>query len=608
MIRSATDYLRLLQSLLPRGKAWNREEGSVLTEFLHGDAEEFARVDSRSADLLIERDTRYASELLIDHEIDLGLPDECSLGHQTIQERRLAAHSKLIALGQQNPAYFIELAAAYGWTVTVTEYSPFWSGVGRAGDPCGDQWVIFYWKITLSYGGGGGGEIVYFLCGGSECGDSLAYLPGTDAMTCHFSKYKPAHTVLIFDYEGPEYGYGFDLAFDSMPSTIEGYLRGAFGQEFGLGIDVHLGGGFDFHALGNSFRKPGYGADLPIDEEPAFIFEVKTTGANETFALPLEAPGTYDFDIDWGDGGNGDNITAWNQAEITHTYASADTYTVIITGTITGWRFNNGGDKTKIYDISHWGPLKLGSSGNYFHGCSNLTVSAVDVLDVSATTTFSSAFNGCTSLTTMDVSSWDVSSVTTFASAFYGCSALVTLDVSSWDTGAATILSSAFRNCTSLAALDVSSWNISLVTHFDHTFRNCTSLTALDVSLWDVSLVTGFNYTFAVCSSITALDVSSWDTGAVTNFSYAFREIGLTTIPIETRDITACTNMTLMFHDVTLTTACYDAILLGWEAQIEQPNVTFSAGNSKYTGGGAVAAARAALVANGWIITDGGIA
>jgi len=258
MTRSATDYLRLLQSLLPRGKAWNREEGSVLTEFLHGNAEEFARVDLRSADLLIERDARYTSELLIDHEIDLGLPDECSPENQTIQERRRAAHSKLIALGQQNPAYFIELAAAYGWTITVTEYSPFWCGIMGAGDPCGDQWVIFYWKITLLYGSGVGGEIVYFLCGGSECGDLLAYLPGANAMLCHFNKYKPAHTVLIFDYDGPEYGYGFNSAFDSMPSSIENYLRGAFGQEFGLGVDVHLGGGFAYTEFAVDFRKPAY--------------------------------------------------------------------------------------------------------------------------------------------------------------------------------------------------------------------------------------------------------------------------------------------------------------------------------------------------------------
>ena len=257
MAKSATDYLRLLQALLPKGKAWNREEGSVLTEFLHGEGEEFARVDSRSDDLLIERDTRYATELLTDHEIDLGLPDECSPDSQTIQERRLAAHSKLIALGQQNPAYFIELALAYGWTVTITEYTPCWCGVGDCGDPCGDQENIFYWKVTIEFGGGG--YVVYALSGSSECGDWIAYIPGSTAMVCSLEKYKPAHTVLIYDYEGPDFDEAFSSAFDSLPSEGDLYLYGAFDQSFGLGFDVHLGGEFDFDAFGISFRKPGYG-------------------------------------------------------------------------------------------------------------------------------------------------------------------------------------------------------------------------------------------------------------------------------------------------------------------------------------------------------------
>jgi len=272
VIRSATDYLRLLQSLLPRGKAWNREEGAVLTEFLYGQAGEFARVDTRSNVLLTERDAQYASELLIDHEIDLGLPDECSPETQTIQERRLAAHSKLIALGGQNPTYFIELAAAYGWTVTVTEYSPFWCGVMGAGDPCGDAWVIFYWKITISYGGLG--EIIYFICEGSECGDLLSYISGAESMLCQFNKYKPAHTVLIFDYDGPEFDLAFSSAFDAFVSGSIEYLEGPFSQGFSLGFDVCLGGSFDFHAFGISFKKPGYGVDIHIDGEFGYGFDL----------------------------------------------------------------------------------------------------------------------------------------------------------------------------------------------------------------------------------------------------------------------------------------------------------------------------------------------
>lgn len=254
MAFSTTNYLRLLQALLPKGRAWNRDDGSTLTEVLQAQADELARVDGRSDVLLNERDTRLTSELLVEHEIDLGLPDTCSVEGETIQERRRAAHAKLITLGQQNPAYFIELALAFGWTITITEYTPFWCGVAGSGDPCGDQETIFYWKVTIAYGSG---DIIYFLCGSSEAGDPLLYIPGTSGLICMLNKYKPAHTTLIFDYSGPEFDRAYNTAFDSLPSGDEDYLEGAFWREFGSGFDVHYGGEFDRGAFDiTDFRRP----------------------------------------------------------------------------------------------------------------------------------------------------------------------------------------------------------------------------------------------------------------------------------------------------------------------------------------------------------------
>ncbi len=64
-----------------------------------------------------------------------------------------------------------------------------------------------------------------------------------------------------------------------------------------------------------------------------------------------------------------------------------------------------------------------------------------------------------------------------------------------------------------------------------------------------------------------------------------------------------------MFDGVALSTANYDALLIGWAAQAVQSSVTFDGGDSKYTGGGAAATARAYLISNfSWSISDGGIA
>ena len=315
----------------------------------------------------------------------------------------------------------------------------------------------------------------------------------------------------------------------------------------------------------------------------SFVFTVQTTASPEIFALPLEASGTYDFHVNWGDS-NSDNITVWNDAATTHSYAAAGTYTITIFGIIQGWRFNNGGDKDKIYDISSWGPLKLGNSNGYFYGCSNLTISATDILDTAAVTTFQSAFRDCSSLTTLDVSGWDTAAITTFIAAFYNCSSLTTLDVSGWDTAAVATFQSAFYNCSSLTTLDVSGWDTAAVATFYSTFHNCSSLTTLDVSGWDTAAVANLYFTFRNCSSLTDPAINNWDITSVTDATK------------------------FMSGAKALSTAVYDATLIAWEAQAEQPNVVIHFDASKYTAGGAAAAARAALVANGWTITDGGVA
>jgi len=247
----AKDYFKMLQALLPRGSAWNRDPDSVLSELLRGMGDELNRLDSRSNDLKVERDTRTTSELLTNHENDLGLPDECSQSEETIQERRNLAHSKLIARGQQDKGYFISLAAALGFTVDIVEFTPFWSGLGASGDECGDQTNIFYWLVQIE----GSGEIIEFISGSSQSGDSLKRIPGIEALTCMIKKYKPAHTSVNFEFVGPEFSSAFNEAFDSMPSELG--LTGSFnGLQFSSAFDRREGGAFSFREFNNDFNKP----------------------------------------------------------------------------------------------------------------------------------------------------------------------------------------------------------------------------------------------------------------------------------------------------------------------------------------------------------------
>lgn len=66
-----------------------------------------------------------------------------------------------------------------------------------------------------------------------------------------------------------------------------------------------------------------------------FIIEVNY-GSGFTFTLPLVNGYNYNFIVDWGDGYVG-QVTAYNDADASHTYSSGGTYTIKMTGQLQGW-------------------------------------------------------------------------------------------------------------------------------------------------------------------------------------------------------------------------------------------------------------------------------
>ena len=177
-----------------------------------------------------------------------------------------------------------------------------------------------------------------------------------------------------------------------------------------------------------------------------YVFTVKTNNSGVStstqFRLPLVVTGSYNFVASWGDGTTS-TITAYNQAEVTHTYPVAGTYTISITGTIVGWQFANGGDRSKMLSVLTWGCLRLGNDGAYFRGCDQLDLSQVrDVLDTTGTTNMSLAFRGCwPGLTTINrIGEWDMRAVTDTSYMFY-FSQTANPDISNWNTSSLTNIS-----------------------------------------------------------------------------------------------------------------------------------------------------------------------
>jgi surface protein len=233
------------------------------------------------------------------------------------------------------------------------------------------------------------------------------------------------------------------------------------------------------------------------DVEPAFISTWNTSNtstgssANNQVRLPLVNGGAYNFVVDWGDNST-DTITAWNSPLVTHTYSAVGTYTVRITGTLNGWRFANTGDRVKITNISNWGILRLGNGNGYFNGCINLTVTALDVLDLTGTSTFAQAFTNCNNFNG-NINNWNVTNVT--------------------------IYNFAFQNCT-IFNQPISNWNLSNATSTSSMFQNCTAFNQ-PIGNWDVGNVVSMNRMFLNCQNFNQ-PINNWKTGKVTNMGEMF--------------------------------------------------------------------------------------
>ena len=169
MAMSSDDYAQQLGSLLPMGPAWPNE-GSQCSRMLSGLAAELARIDDRADALLDEVDPRTVTELIDEWELVSG-----TTGSSLVQ-RRAALHARMISLGGQSRAYFITLAGALGYTITIEELQPFRASKNRVGDVLAVPGIVYAWRVSVLGVGGA---------------------PDLEAL---FRDLKPAHTAVTFIY------------------------------------------------------------------------------------------------------------------------------------------------------------------------------------------------------------------------------------------------------------------------------------------------------------------------------------------------------------------------------------------------------------------------
>jgi uncharacterized protein YmfQ (DUF2313 family) len=191
------DFLRAIQGLLPPGPAWPRDDDAVLTQVVQG-VNDAVYAHHRATLVLseVEADPHFTTDLLPDWENDYGLPDPCTPLNATLEQRRLALLAKMRARGGQSPAYFISVADALGYTITIQRFFPFRVSAGRIGDPLYGQGWIFAWRVHAPTT-----SVVPFRVGRSAAGEPLRSW-GNTQLECVLRRIAPANTIVQFAYGG----------------------------------------------------------------------------------------------------------------------------------------------------------------------------------------------------------------------------------------------------------------------------------------------------------------------------------------------------------------------------------------------------------------------
>ena len=247
-----------------------------------------------------------------------------------------------------------------------------------------------------------------------------------------------------------------------------------------------------------------------------FVFRITTTAASTVFTVPLVdfaglGPSLY---IQWGDGSaNSPLITSSTSSDRIHTYATAGTYTITISGYMPGFRVdNNASIRNLITELVQWGIVGLRVVN--FYGCANLTaipgsasLSGVGgYTGLSEVTSFASFMRG-TRITAIPADLFDFSpNATTFTDSFSSITTITTVPSGLFDAPTlATTFASCFLACTNLTTVPSTLFDTNTnVTSFSGTFRNCRALTNV-LQFTNNTNVTTFTNLYNMSSTTNAL-------------------------------------------------------------------------------------------------------
>lgn len=228
---------------------------------------------------------------------------------------------------------------------------------------------------------------------------------------------------------------------------------------------------------------PGIGGMVPnvapsVPIETDFITEWVITA--NTLTLPTYGSSIYAFDavVEWGDGTTSE-ITSYNDADLTHYYASNGTYQVNISGTWESFSVQNGSMRLLLRKVINWGDVDLKVLSNGFMGCNNLN-ELPDASLPSSIMNCSSAFRYCYALTALPESMFsNVPNLTSLYLIFGNCTGLVSIPETLFDYSFPNLMAagSVFKYCSNITSNVPAAWNNTYIDASSHAqfYYGCTN-------------------------------------------------------------------------------------------------------------------------------------
>ena len=292
----------------------------------------------------------------------------------------------------------------------------------------------------------------------------------------------------------------------------------------------------------------------------------------DALTVKIKADRSLSGKLDWGDG----SIESGDSSEMTHTYAAAGDYVVVISGdalssATTLSNSNSAGFRQALTKAEIGNNVNITEIFRYCTSLASVTIPS------SVTSLSNYAFQYCTSLTSVTIPS----SVTSIGSnAFYYCTSLTSVTIPSSVTS---IGSYAFYYCTSLASVTIPN---SITSIGSNTLSYCASLKSVTIP----SSVTSIgNNAFYYCTSLTSVTIPSDITSIGSNTLSYCASLKSVTIPSSVTSIDAyafqyCISLTSVTIPSSVTSIGGQAInyICSASALVFKPSSPPTAGSSAF--------------------------